>query len=350
MEALESIEGHMEAGMDMEGGYDQGDEGYQINVGEVKFLGIVREYNDQKGFGMIDCNEAQLMWNTMVYAYKDVLASANAGVGDTLRFGIHVNTRGQPQASLPVFKVAEDGTVLGAEGQEFVCVEEMAESDPNYVMELKLALEDGSARQNAKRARKGDDKGKGKGGKGGKGGKDKSHGGGAYGGAVAPTARMHMSNGGGAYGGAPRVEAGFHYGGGYDAKGHSRGAAAVWGGKGGSGKPDRYSPYAVQQQDPWGGGGQQPAVSNLPTLYISGVPVGATRREMLHIFRQYAGFHDFRQVERGNHLICFVTFETEEQAQFVLEALNGYEFDVDSPDPSANVLTVQFAKTLKRKP
>merc|ERR1719387_2062492 len=56
---------------------------------------------------MIECPEASEMFDRDVYAFKDVLAFASIEVGDGIRFGIHVNNRGQPQASLPVYKDGE---------------------------------------------------------------------------------------------------------------------------------------------------------------------------------------------------------------------------------------------------
>lgn len=262
---------------------------------DVKFLGVVKEYNDQKGFGMIECHETQIMWNVDVYAYKDVLAAANCGVGDTIRFGVHLNPRGQPQASLPVWKVAEDGICVGLDPEAtFICAEEQ---DPNSLEDLKETVAASSERQNRKRA-KGQDKGKGK-------AKDKGH---------------------------------------HEWRGPPRAPQNGWA------QAEPQPRWDAAPQWDGGKGGPQQQHYGQATLYVAGLPLGASRRELLHIFRQYAGFTELRQIERQDHAICFATFETQEQGQFVLEALTGYIFDQDAPDPHAYTLTVQFAKTLKRKP
>merc|ERR550532_3894873 len=95
-----------------------------------------------------------MMWGQDIYAYKDVLAAAGATVGDTIRFGIHVNPRGQPQVSLPVFKLGEDGTFQGVPaGTEFINAEEQAAQDPTFLQRLKEEVSSMSERQNRKRGR-----------------------------------------------------------------------------------------------------------------------------------------------------------------------------------------------------
>jgi len=247
---------------------------------EVKFLGIVSNYNEGKKFGTVSCEEATIMWGQDIYAYKDVLAAAGAAVGDTIRFGIHVNPRGQPQVSLPVYKIGEDGLPVGVPpGTEFVNAEEVASQDPGFLEQLKEDITDMSDRQNRKRSRPG-------------GGKD-----------------------------------------GKDGKGQRKGEQG-WGaldfGGGVAG-------------DFGGWGGQE------ISLFVQGVPQGVTRRELLHIFRQYAGFSSLRLIEREDHTLVFVSYATPAQAQFAADALNGYVFDEEVPLDQQVSMSLSPAKQKMRQ-
>lgn len=267
-----------------------------IEARDVKFLGVVQSYNEAKKFGMVASDEAQALWGQEIYAYKDVLATVGAQVGDTIRFGVHVNPRGQPQVSLPVWKIGPDGLPIGGipEGTTVYNAEELAAEDPSFMESLKAEIEGRSAAQNQKRGRMGGD-----------------------------------ANGFGAKRakGAPR---GGDWGG---------PEAFAWGGGGGAGWGA--PPPALAGG---GGGGWGSEV----TLFVSGLPPGVERREVMHIFRQYAGFTSLRLVTREDHTICFVSFATPPQGQFVAEALNGYVFDEEAPPDQQTVLTLQPAKEKKR--
>eukprot|EP00406_Dinophysis_acuminata_P072416 CAMPEP_0179242230 /NCGR_PEP_ID=MMETSP0797-20121207/16909_1 /TAXON_ID=47934 /ORGANISM="Dinophysis acuminata, Strain DAEP01" /LENGTH=172 /DNA_ID=CAMNT_0020949657 /DNA_START=29 /DNA_END=544 /DNA_ORIENTATION=- len=132
------------------GSGDVHDEGY-------KFLGVLKEYNEAKGFGMIACEESHKMYGKDIYVYKDVLARTDAAVGDSFRFGIHVNQRGQPQASLPIYKVDpyDGNSPIGVpEKTTFTCVEVAAAADPTFLERLTADIQSQSERQNRKRSRR----------------------------------------------------------------------------------------------------------------------------------------------------------------------------------------------------
>lgn len=70
------------------------------------------------------------------------------------------------------------------------------------------------------------------------------------------------------------------------------------------------------------------------TLYVEGIPLDATEREVSHVFRPFAGFRRLRLITKessrypGTHYcICFVEFETLYQATFAKTVLKGYPFD-----------------------
>lgn len=280
----------------------------------LKFLGVVKTYNEGKGFGMIECPEAQQLWDREIYVYKDVLNIAQAQVDDTVCFGIHVNARGHPQASLPFYKIGEDGAPIGLHPEShIVYVEEEAQKDPNFLLTLKERIENKSQESNNKRLR---EKGGGKGGKDGKGGK------GGKGG----------FDFGDPYGGKGGFDGGKGGKGGMSGKGWHGSPMDDWG-KGGGG---------------WGKGGGAWGGPTEVTLHIGGIPMNTPRREILHIFRQYAGFHSLRTFERDDHTLAFVDFETPEQASFVLDALNGYVWDLEA-DHRGPPLHIQFAQPKRRR-
>merc|ERR1719265_489985 len=104
---------------------------------------------------MIECAESSAIWGQDVYIHKMVLASANLGVGDTVRFGVHVNPRDQPQASMPVYKVGEDGVPVGQKDTEVVKnAEEYAAMDPGFLTRLGEQITKRSKSQNESRGKK----------------------------------------------------------------------------------------------------------------------------------------------------------------------------------------------------
>jgi len=277
-------------------------------VQDYKFLGQLQSFDEKKQCGMITCEETRQLWNQDVYIHKSVMDTARIGMQDYVRFGVHLNTRGQPQASLPVYKVGDDGQPIGVkDGENVIAAEEMVAMDPAFLQELGDAIAGRSNTQNDKKAQQKGKKGDDKGGKGGYGKADpwaKGGGKGGYGGDP-------YGGGKGGYGGDP-----------YGGYGHDPWAGDPYGGKGGGKK----------------GGGID--------LFVGGVPKDATSRELHQIFRQYAGFMSLRMVEKAQVLV-FVTFETPAQAQFVAEALSGYVFDQESGDQAC--ITVQISKGKGKK-
>ena len=67
------------------------------------------------------------------------------------------------------------------------------------------------------------------------------------------------------------------------------------------------------------------------TVYVEGIPLDATEREVAHIFRPYPGFMNLRlkQKEKNGKLskLCFVDFENILQSTICINTLQGYRFD-----------------------
>lgn len=272
---------------------------------DVKFLGVVASYNNEKKFGMVASDEATAMWGQEIYAFKDVLASCGAQVGDTIRFGIHVNTRGQPQVSLPVWKVDESGFPIGIVEGNIVNAEEAVAQDPMFLQKLKDEIEGRSAAQNQKRAA--------------------ITGNGFTGNIFGPVVK--------------KGKFGKGTGGENFAWGCGGGGPAAWGkGMGGMGMGMGKAMGGMGM-----GGGMGAMWNPEVTLFVGGMPADVTQREVSHIFRQYAGFTNLRLQQRPDHSIAFVTFATMEQAQFVAQALNGYVFDEEAVPPQ--ILQIKPAKS-----
>lgn len=252
-----------------------------IEAKDVKFLGIVSSFNKERKHGLVSSAEAHVIWGQEIYAYQDVLAFADAQVGDAIRFGVHVNSRGAPQVSLPIYKVAPDGSNIGMpEGTYIVNCEEISQQDPTFLEKLKAEIEGKSQQQNQKRGRGGGD-----------------------------------------------------WGTGSAMKKYKDGEAWERGN-------DSLSWTSASFGGGWGGGWGTEI-----TLHASGLPAGATQREVGHIFRQYAGFQNCRVLAKEDHTLAFVTYATLEQAQFVGQALEGYLFDEDAPPGRTNTIRLQPART-----
>lgn len=90
------------------------------------------------------------------------------------------------------------------------------------------------------------------------------------------------------------------------------------------------------------------------TLFVVGVPLDATEREVGHIFRQHEGFRSLRLLKRESkkfqgtqHIICFVEFEDRAQAAASLNFVQGYVFDEKHPETR---LSVNYATSSLRNP
>lgn len=88
------------------------------------------------------------------------------------------------------------------------------------------------------------------------------------------------------------------------------------------------------------------------TLYVEGLPQDCTKREAAHIFRRFRGFKDLRIIPkedrftRNTFLLCFVDFESREDAEQALSCIQDYRMDLEHPEERG--LTVFFAKTNKK--
>ena len=67
------------------------------------------------------------------------------------------------------------------------------------------------------------------------------------------------------------------------------------------------------------------------TIYVEGIPLDATEREVSHIFRPYPGFNKLRLIKKEKNgkkiIICFVDFDTVIQSTVCIATLQGYRFD-----------------------
>ncbi|MCO5551363.1 hypothetical protein L7F22_004865 [Adiantum nelumboides] len=86
-----------------------------------------------------------------------------------------------------------------------------------------------------------------------------------------------------------------------------------------------------------------------PTLFVEGIPIECTRREVAHIFRPFRGFKEVRIVQKeskrsGGELfvLCFAEFEDSYSAAKALDSLQGYK--LDDLDHGSEPLRLQFAR------
>ena len=101
----------------------------------------------------------------------------------------------------------------------------------------------------------------------------------------------------------------------------------------------------------WGGGGgfvhpflAAPVQPKLPaTLYVEGISMDATEREVAHLFRPFPAFKALRLRESGQRRLCFVEFTDIKCAHQALAILNDYIFD--TTDSGTTTLRISFAKS-----
>lgn len=66
-------------------------------------------------------------------------------------------------------------------------------------------------------------------------------------------------------------------------------------------------------------------------VYVEGIPVNATEREVAHIFRPFPGYRSLRLIQKDKNgdknLICFADFENIIQSTICINTLQGYRFD-----------------------
>jgi len=72
----------------------------RIASGEPFYVGQLRKFDAERSAGSIACKEVYMMCGQEVYAHKSVLEQRQMGVGDSIVFLLHWNSRGQPQCSL----------------------------------------------------------------------------------------------------------------------------------------------------------------------------------------------------------------------------------------------------------
>lgn len=88
------------------------------------------------------------------------------------------------------------------------------------------------------------------------------------------------------------------------------------------------------------------------TLYVEGLPLDATEREVAHIFRPWPGFLSLRilpkeskQYPNRTYNLCFVEFDNKYQATMALHALQGYKMDKND----TKGLNISYAKTARKE-
>ena len=66
-------------------------------------------------------------------------------------------------------------------------------------------------------------------------------------------------------------------------------------------------------------------------VYVEGIPLDATEREVAHIFRPFPGYKSLRLIHKEkngeNTILCFVDFENSLQSTICINTLQGYRFD-----------------------
>merc|ERR1712048_1103667 len=69
-----------------------------VNV-DRQFTGTVKSYNEQKGWGFIDCSEAKSIYKKDIFFHKREVEGVEFSVGDAVEFTIQLSSEGRPEAS-----------------------------------------------------------------------------------------------------------------------------------------------------------------------------------------------------------------------------------------------------------
>jgi len=104
----------------------------------------------------------------------------------------------------------------------------------------------------------------------------------------------------------------------------------------------------------YGGGMALPPLppEAVSTLYIEGLPLDASEREMSHIFRPMPGFLTVRilqtmskQYPNRTYNLCFAEFDNKYQATLAMHVLQGYKMDKND----VKGLHISYAKTARKE-
>jgi len=89
-----------------------------------------------------------------------------------------------------------------------------------------------------------------------------------------------------------------------------------------------------------------------PTLYVEGLPIDATEREVSHIFRPFTGYASLRILPKESkqfpsrmYHLCFVEFDNKYQATLAMHALQGYRMDKND----TKGLHISYAKSDRKE-
>lgn len=63
------------------------------------YMGSIKMYNEEKGWGFIECNETRLLYNKDVFIHKKDLSGHAPSVGETVQFTVTISESGRPEGS-----------------------------------------------------------------------------------------------------------------------------------------------------------------------------------------------------------------------------------------------------------
>merc|ERR1719379_840200 len=70
--------------------------GMGMTPGTGRFLGRIKSFNQQKGFGFVECPEAHAVYNRDVFLHKAQIGTFQ--IGSTVSFAVEMNKQNMPQA------------------------------------------------------------------------------------------------------------------------------------------------------------------------------------------------------------------------------------------------------------
>lgn len=90
--------------------------GTEESAGAV-FSGTVKSYNETKGWGFIDCEDAKTIFNKDIFLHKRECSDTVPKEGDPVQFSVNVSASGKPEAATVSFgRYAAIKTITGGKG------------------------------------------------------------------------------------------------------------------------------------------------------------------------------------------------------------------------------------------
>mmetsp|Transcript_7988 Transcript_7988/g.24624 ORF Transcript_7988/g.24624 Transcript_7988/m.24624 type:complete len:358 (+) Transcript_7988:66-1139(+) len=67
--------------------------------GEASYVGTIKHFTEEKGWGFIACDETQQLYNKDIFIHKNELGGYTPSVGEAVHFSVQISAQGRPEAT-----------------------------------------------------------------------------------------------------------------------------------------------------------------------------------------------------------------------------------------------------------